>query len=217
MTKSKMNIDWPKLSDEDIEHKAATFRDEALTSLNISQGTSVPVEQIAELYLGYQFDFVEDNGALDSDVIGGIDFDSNTIIINAAIEGHIGRYSFTIAHEVAHHVLHREFFLEGRLEKSIMCRGGSVRPIEEVQADRFAEALIMPKDTVLRHFKSIKSRKPYTKKARLALAARIVKSSGLDNVSVSAMEMRLMHLGLIPALNEKMNPILKFLISILRR
>ena len=98
-----------------------------------------------------------------------------------------------------------------------MCRGGSVRPIEEVQADRFAEALIMPKDIVIKYFKAIKSRKPYSKRARLALSARVVKSSGLDNVSVSAMEMRLTHLGLIPALNEKMNPILKFLISILRR
>ena len=45
-------------------------------------------------------------------MIGGIDFDSNTIIINAAIESHIGRYSFTIAHEIAHHVLHRDVFLK---------------------------------------------------------------------------------------------------------
>ena len=212
-----MDIDWPKLSDEEIEHKATTFRDEAIGNLNISQGTSVPVEQIAELYLGYDFDFVEDHEALPSDVIGGIDFDSKTIIINAAIEDHIGRYSFTVAHEIAHHVLHRELFLEARSGNRIMCRGGSERPIEEVQADRFAEALIMPKDIVIKYFKAIKSRKPYSKRARLALSAGVIKSSGLDNVSVSAMEMRLMHLGLIPAISERMNPVLKFFVNLMRR
>ena len=98
-----------------------------------------------------------------------------------------------------------------------MCRGGSKRPIEEIQADRFAEALIMPKDIVTKFFKAIKSRKPYSKRARLALSARMIKSIGLDNVSVSAMEMRLVHLGLIPAMSERMNPILRFLVNLLRR
>ena len=212
-----MNIDWPELSDQEIEYKAATFRDEAIDNLNISQGASVPVEQIAEFYLGYNFDFVKDLETLPRDIIGGIDFDSKTIIINAAIEDHIGRYSFTVAHEIAHHVLHRELFLEASSGNRIMCRGGSKRPIEEVQADRFAEALLMPKDIVIKFFKAIKSRKPYSKRARLALSARMIKSIGLDNVSVSAMEMRLVHLGLIPPMSERMNPILKFFVNLLRR
>ena len=92
---------------------------------------------------------MEDDKALPGDVIGGIDFDSKTIIINAAIEDHIGRYSFTIAHEIAHHVLHRDIFLNAQPDQSIMCRGGVKRPIEEVQADRFAEALLMPRDIVI--------------------------------------------------------------------
>ena len=77
-----MNIDWPELSDQEIEYKAATFRDEAIDNLNIPQSASVPVEQIAEFYLGYNFDFVKDLEALPRDIIGGIDFDSKTIIIN---------------------------------------------------------------------------------------------------------------------------------------
>tara|TARA_B110000879_G_scaffold53720_1_gene76166 strand:- start:3218 stop:3442 length:225 start_codon:yes stop_codon:yes gene_type:complete len=34
----------------------------------------------------FDFEFVEDDGALLGDVVGGIDFDSKTIVINASIE-----------------------------------------------------------------------------------------------------------------------------------
>ena len=139
-----MIVDWPVLCDDEIEQLAEGFRSQALESLALNSSGAVPVEQIAEQYLGYDLEFVDDNGALPGDVIGGIDFDANTIIINSAIEGHLGRYSFTIAHEIAHHVLHRDLFLTARSGASIMCRGGKNRPIEEVQADRFAEALLMP-------------------------------------------------------------------------
>ena len=86
-----MDIDWPVLSDEVIEHKAELFRNAALDKLQIKQITPVPIEQIAELYLGYDFEFIEDETQLPADIIGGIDFNSNTIIINASIEDHIGR------------------------------------------------------------------------------------------------------------------------------
>ena len=191
-----MIVDWPQLSDEQIESKAASFRDQALASLGFDPSGPVPVEQIAEMYLGYDFDFVEANGRLGSDIIGGIDFDSNTIIINSAIEDHIGRYSFTIAHEIGHHVLHRELFLKARSVHSIMCRGGSKRPIEEMQADRFAEALLMPKELVIKASRSIRTSRPIFQTDRIVLAAKIIKISGLTNVSVSAMSMRLQHLNL---------------------
>jgi Zn-dependent peptidase ImmA (M78 family) len=129
-------------------------------------------------------------------VIGGIDFDSNTIIINATIESHIGRYSFTIAHEIAHHVLHRDIFLKARSGESIMCRGGEQRPIEEFQADRFAEALLMPADLIRQHYKKVKTRNIFKRTNQLTLAAKVIQSTGLDNVSVSAMVVRLNHLGL---------------------
>ena len=191
-----MIVDWPQLSDEQIESKAASFRDQALASLGFDPSGPVPVEQIAEIYLGYDFDFVEANGRLGSDIIGGIDFDSNTIIINSAIEHHIGRYSFTIAHEIGHHVLHRELFLRARSGDSIMCRGGSKRPIEEVQADRFAEALLMPRYAVIDCCRSITGVRPLFRRHRLALASKVIKASGLTNVSVSAMDIRLHHLNL---------------------
>ena len=77
-----MIVDWPVLSDDEIERLASDFRSQALGSLALNSGGAVPVEQIAEQYLGYDLEFVDDNGALPGDVIGGIDFDTNTIIIN---------------------------------------------------------------------------------------------------------------------------------------
>ena len=109
-----MIVDWPVLSDDEIEQLASDFRSQALGSIALNSGGAVPVEQIAEQYLGYELEFVGDDGALPGDVIGGIDFDANTIIINSSIESHLGRYSFTIAHEIAHHVLHRDLFLKAR-------------------------------------------------------------------------------------------------------
>ena len=81
-----MIVDWPVLSDDEIERLASDFRSQALGSLALNRGGAVPVEQIAEQYLGYDLEFVDDNGALPGDVIGGIDFDTDTIIINSAIE-----------------------------------------------------------------------------------------------------------------------------------
>ena len=194
-----MIVDWPVLSDDEIERLAEDFRSQALDNLALQSGGAVPVEQIAEQYLGYELEFVDDDGALPGDVIGGIDFDTNTIIINSAIESHIGRYSFTVAHEIAHHVLHRELFLKARSGASLMCRGGKKRPIEEVQADRFAEALLMPRNLVEKSVIQIKTKRLFSKSSPKAFAAEVINLSGLLNVSNSAMKTRLVHLGLHPS------------------
>jgi hypothetical protein len=175
-----MIVDWPVLSDDEIERLAKDFRSQALEGLALNNSGAVPVEQIAEQYLGYDLGFVDDNGALPGDIIGGIDFDTNTIIINSAIESHLGRYSFTIAHEIAHHVLHRDLFLKARSGDSIMCRGGKVRPIEEVQE----------------HHRKIKNKNIFKLTNQMSMASKIIESSQLNNVSVSAMVVRLNHLGL---------------------
>jgi Zn-dependent peptidase ImmA (M78 family) len=208
-----MIVDWPVLSDDEIERLAHDFRSQALEGLALNSCGAVPVEQIAEQYLGYELEFVGDDGALPGDVIGGIDFDANTIIINSSIESHLGRYSFTIAHEIAHHVLHRDLFLKARSGASIMCRGGKKRPIEEVQADRFAEALLMPLSTIVNSCEKANGLIRYSRRRRLSLAAKAIKLTGLNNVSVSAMEMRLMHLGLLPSYNSNIRRTLKAILA----
>ena len=207
-----MIVDWPVLSDDEIERLAEDFRSQALESLALNSGGIVPVEQIAEQYLGYDIEFVDDDGDLPGDVIGGIDFDTNTIIINSAIESHLGRYSFTIAHEIAHHMLHRDLFLKARSGASIMCRGGKKRPIEEVQADRFAEALLMPANLIEEHHRKVKNKNIFKVTNLTSIASKIIESSALNNVSVSAMVVRLKHLGLTPR-----SPLYQWVSSLMRK
>ena len=207
-----MIVDWPVLSDDEIERLAHDFRSQALEGLALNSCGAVPVEQIAEQYLGYELEFVGDDGALPGDVIGGIDFDANTIIINSSIESHLGRYSFTIAHEIAHHVLHRDLFLKARSGASIMCRGGKKRPIEEVQADRFAEALLMPANLIEEHHRKVKNKNIFKLTNHMSMASKIIESSQLNNVSISAMVVRLNHLGLTPR-----SPLFQWVFSLMRK
>lgn len=187
-------INWPTLSTEQIESAAEQFRNEALDSLGLDRSTlPVPVERIAEFHLGYELDFTEQ----DADIIGGIDFQAGVILINPAIEDHEGRYNFTIAHEIGHHCLHRELYMKHQDALGILCRS-KARPVEEVQADRFAEALLMPTKPIQAAAKRSKWRYAMSAKSRRALAVDIQKSLSLKSVSISAIESRLDHLSISP-------------------
>ena len=105
--------------------------------------------------------------------------------INSSIEHDLGRYSFTLAHEIGHHVLHRQFYFEHLVdgETKIICREANIKPIIERQADRFAAALLMPAETVKAAFSTLSedsrsSENPTTGELR-AIAARVVAISGL--------------------------------------
>ena len=187
-------INWPILSTEQIESAAEQFRNEALDALGLDRSTlPVPVERIAEFHLGYELDFTDQ----DADIIGGIDFQAGVILINPAIEDHEGRYNFTIAHEIGHHCLHRELYIKHQDELGILCRSRA-RPIEEVQADLFAEALLMPPAPLRAASKASKWRYATSAKSRRALAVDIQMTLGLKSVSISAIESRLDHLSISP-------------------
>ena len=97
-----------------------------------------------------------------------------------------------------------------------MCRGVKKRPIEEVQADRFAEALLMPAELVKDHYSKVKNRSIFKPINLVTLASLVIKSSGLKNVSVSAMVVRLNHLGLGSGIFSKLRAY-NFLKKILRQ
>ena len=104
----------------------------------------VPVESIAEHFLGYDLEITDEGLFADPSFLGGISFETNTIFVNASIEDHEGRYTFTIAHEIGHHVLHRDLYDELVADRSqILCREEKHKPLIESQADRFAAALMM--------------------------------------------------------------------------
>ena len=93
-----------------------------------------------------------------------------------------------------------------------MCRGGKKRPIEEVQADRFAEALLMPANLIEEHHRKVKNKNIFKVTNLTSIASKIIESSALNNVSVSAMVVRLKHLGLTPR-----SPLYQWVSSLLRK
>lgn len=61
-----------------------------------------------------------------------------------------GRYRFTLAHELAHWILHREMIISDRTE-AVFIEGVHNSKMEG-QADYFAFALLMPMGTVKKYF-----------------------------------------------------------------
>ena len=195
------NNPYPERSDAVIEGLANGLYSEYLTHNQfnpIPLKLPVPVEEIAEQFLGYEIDFSETGIFSDPDILGGIDFEKNKIYVNASVGDNDGRYSFTVAHELGHHVLHREHYLRRQStgDGEILCRVAGKRPRIEIEADRFAAAFLIPADNVSKAVAG-KARKITTIGQARALANDLITKSGFNNVSNSAMINRLKDLGLL--------------------
>ena len=202
MTSPDDVLSVPSLTDTQIEASAEQLLSDFDTWAK-EAARPVPVEVIAEHFLGYELVISQEGVFADRDCLGGIVFEDELITINSSIENDLGRYSFTVAHEIGHHVLHKEFYFNHlqKDEAKIICREVSNKPMIERQADRFAAALLMPSKTVAAALSSISKgsrpfEKPTTGELR-ALAAKVVEISGVTNVSNTAMVNRLIDLGLV--------------------
>ena len=195
-----MSVDlslFPELSADHIERKAADLLADYYQGCDRQEKLPVPVEVIAEQYLGYDIDIVDDGLFSDPDYLGGIIFDRNLIQVNAAVEANEGRYNFTLAHEIGHHVLHRDIYLAARDDQpcEILCREMGEKPLIEYQADRFAAALLMPAEAVIRVAQEHPFRRVTSPGGLRAKAAKVIQLGGFTNVSNTAMANRLIDLG----------------------
>ena len=185
---------------EEIEEAADEFSNIYFAATGRNLTAPIPVEDMAEHYLGYSIDLRDDGLFSDPEFLGGIDFDKNEIYVNVAIENHDGRYAFTVAHEIGHHVLHKEVYLkiDGADEKQILCRDTGDKPHIEVEADRFAAALLMPSKAIQVAISDLNTKHKVTTigQAR-GLANRLIKEAGFENVSNTAMINRLIDLSFI--------------------
>ena len=159
----------------------------------------VPVESIAEHFLGYELDITNEGLFADPKFLGGISFETNTIFVNASVEDHEGRYLFTIAHEIGHHVLHKSLYEEMVVDWSqILCREEKKKPLIERQADRFAAALMMPAAVIMGSHAVTKNREPPSSLPKaIQFAKGIQEECRFSNVSLSAVVNRLKGLELI--------------------
>ena len=96
------------------------------------------------------------------------------------------RKRFTIAHEIGHYLLHRNLieYNGGTLYRNT---NGFNRDMLEIQANRCAAAMLMPRAQVEKYYNELSNASYYEKVARMA---------DFFNVSVQAMDVRLLSLGL---------------------
>ena len=203
--------DIPKLSDTDIEQVANDLLSDYENNSQWTLHCPIPVDRIAEKHLGYHIEITDDDIYKDTEILGGIVFEDKVIQVNGSIENHDGRYSFTIAHELGHHCLHKELFQKLSInpdEHTNMCRETGEKPLAEQQADAFAAYLLMPSKLVKKaYIKAFGDTSEvfdigYKKRHMLgSIASRVIESGDFDNVSLTAMTNRLIGMGLITGMS----------------
>lgn len=123
----------------------------------------VPVDELAELHLLLTLEYL-DMATLfpQAEVHGAIWFQEGRIGIANHLDPEtyptkLGRYHFTLAHEIGHWRLHRQhytsnnqerhLFEDGRERPDVVCRSGDTQTVEW-QANAFAAHLLMPRKMI---------------------------------------------------------------------
>ncbi len=149
----------PFLADEAIAAEADLLLAEWEKSKGVEVAAPVPIEDLAEIHLGLTVE-MGDLGAMlgHRDVLGAIWFEDRTIRIDRSLDpalnrAMLGRFRFTLAHEVGHWRLHRQHLRPDPSQRTldeaypppaVICRAGATAA-EEVQANKFAAMLLMPR------------------------------------------------------------------------
>jgi len=140
---------------------------------------------------------------------------ANTIEVSShlAADGQVGRYRFTVAHEIGHWVLHRPLFEAARdqadlfaaaveappsgdlvsLKRNVFPRPGVTTPREEIQANRFAIALLIGGNELRNAYRSRFGPRPlvlgkdHTGSAQMSLRALSRRAAKTPDTSGTAM------------------------------
>jgi hypothetical protein len=154
----------PWLRDENIEAEAETLFALWQKAHGEVSEPPVPVDEMIELQLNlrYEIDDLQKRFG-HGDVLGAIWFKEQLIRVDRSLDPvehprMLGRYRFTLAHEIGHWQLHRKVFLRDETQMSLtsaadapafVCRSTD-QAREEVQANMFAAFLLMPRDLIRR-------------------------------------------------------------------
>lgn len=148
----------------------------------------VPVEAVAK-HLGIEVDEAD----LGEECSGMLVRHGDSAVIGVHADHHEHRQRFTIAHEIAHYILHsEEAYIDEHLHIDLRSNNpGSATKQEEDEANQFAGALLMPADQVRKAF--AEQRVDPSRDDEIPEMAKCFK------VSAQAMMKRLQHLKLISA------------------
>lgn len=153
-------------SHEEIEADAQHLLDRYALAKQWNPAPPVPIERLIS-FLGlrqevldlYNFLGAANDGS--GELLGALCFKTGTIRVDSRIDPEDypwleGRFNFTYGHEVAHWVLHRDEYLAqaeqgtlfGTPPSDIVCRRSDKSERIEVQANRFARCLLLPRGLV---------------------------------------------------------------------
>jgi hypothetical protein len=142
-----------------------------LTEFNFARSlvAPIPIEDLLERHLKLTLDFDDLHSRLgvprlgrEPEVLGALWAESREVFIDQSLDPvenpeMEGRYRFTLAHEIGHWQLHREY-LEQRSQgrqvgqrPTVICRATQAKERVEWQADYFASCLLMPR-ALLHHW-----------------------------------------------------------------
>ncbi len=211
----------PYIADSEIEEKVAALLQRYATYSGEPVATPIPIDAICENLLSltvWVVDMEKHTG--EQGVLGAVWFDQKIVRIEQSIVPHEGRYSFTLAHETGHWILHRptwelstrtrSLFESESHAPNVICRTRDANVRLEIQADRFAAFLLMPAVLVRTAFSALIAESPSLKptidtsgrqinpsREVRDLAAAVIDQGRFSNVSNDAMCIRLRTLGLV--------------------
>lgn len=156
--------DVPFIPEQRIERDADLLIEEFAVARGIVvNGPAVPVEEILEIHLGLALEFDDLCALMGCDgVLGAIWFEQRVVRVDVRLDPTprpqlLGRFRFTLAHEIGHWRLHRNLFRSdpsqshlfgGRGQPAFVCRSTDTPPVEW-QANAYAAALLMPRRLLL--------------------------------------------------------------------
>ena len=211
-----MKVPWiPK---EKIALKATELIDGFQAMAKYEVKPPIPVEDIIERYLGLSLLYNDLTRVFGKEVLGAVYVEAKAICINERLfeASSEGRLVFTIAHEVGHWVLHRQYIeaQEKDGSRQVIVSKKNSKDTIEWQADYFASCLLMPEKEIREAFERVCAPKPLIIKHSMRdsgggsgeepfveqwpfIAAAMCEAGGFSNVSKHAMIIRLQDLGLL--------------------
>jgi Zn-dependent peptidase ImmA (M78 family) len=161
-----MTIKVRYLSEDEIEQDAELLLAEYEETVGAAVKLPVPVADMTTYHLALRLGFADLHETLgipmvhdQPDILGAIWIDTETVLIDLSLDpkenpSMLGRYCFSVAHEIGHWRLHRSYvtkdasqtsLFDAPSEPTVICRSSQVKEPIEWQANFFSSCLLMPR------------------------------------------------------------------------
>jgi len=169
-----MTIKVRYLSEDEIEQDAELLLAEFAETAGAPIKLPIPVADITIYHLALRLGFADLHDTLgirmereQPDILGAIWVDKETVLIDRSLDpkenpSMMGRYRFSVAHEIGHWRLHRSYVAKdanqtslfaAASEPTVICRSSQAKEPIEWQADFFSSCLLMPRRRVREEWK----------------------------------------------------------------